>query len=276
MKSTPSTHPQQSGELAGRTDLGRRLAARREALGLSREELGRRCGADGTYIAYLEEHAARPAIGTLVRVADTLGLTVDDLTGASAHRVAGRSTALMLGYLFRPAELEQMFLRLGHRLDDGLWRRTVDYYLRRTCHGSTLSSLVHGWILAREQGPDAWRYCQEALLSDITDVQGGTTGEGIHLGAMGGTLDLVERGIVGLEPHGDGLHIDLVPLSEVPGSSFAISYLGHRDIRIRFRPGRLGISVPSSLLGPVPLVLPGDRQERIAAGQERWFLLPKG
>ncbi|GLX16610.1 hypothetical protein Slala02_10500 [Streptomyces lavendulae subsp. lavendulae] len=93
MKSMPSTHPQQSGETTGRTDLGRRLAARREALGLSREELGRRCGADGTYVAYLEEHAASPAIGTLVRVADALGLTVDDLTGASAQRVAGRSTA---------------------------------------------------------------------------------------------------------------------------------------------------------------------------------------
>ncbi|WP_371619892.1 glycosyl hydrolase family 65 protein [Streptomyces sp. NBC_00454] len=93
---------------------------------------------------------------------------------------------------------------------------------------------------------------------------------------MGGTLDLVERGIVGLEPHGDGLHIAPVPLSEVPGSSFSISYLGHRDIRIRFRPGRLGISVPPSPLGPVPLVLPGNRHERIAAGQERWFRLPKG
>ncbi|MFE6834022.1 helix-turn-helix domain-containing protein [Streptomyces sp. NPDC057705] len=93
MKSTPSTPPQQSGETTGRTDLGHRLAARRTALGLSREELGRLCGADGNYIAYLEEHAASPAIGTLLRVADALGVTVDDLTGASAHRVAGRSTA---------------------------------------------------------------------------------------------------------------------------------------------------------------------------------------
>lgn len=90
---TPSTHSQQPDAMTGRTDLGRRLAARREALGLSRDELGRRCGADGTYITYLEEHAASPAIGTLVRVADALGLTVDDLTGASAHRVAGRPTA---------------------------------------------------------------------------------------------------------------------------------------------------------------------------------------
>ncbi|KOU93244.1 MULTISPECIES: glycoside hydrolase family 65 protein [Streptomyces] len=192
------------------------------------------------------------------------------------YQASKQADTLMLGYLFRPTELEQVFLRLGYHLDDGLWRRTVDYYLRRTCHGSTLSSLVHGWVLAREQGPDAWRYCQEALLSDITDVQGGTTGEGIHLGAMGGTLDLVERGIVGLESRGDGLHIDPVPLSAVPGSSFSICRLGHRDVRVRFRPGRLGISVPPSARGPVPLVLPGGRQERVSAGQERWFRLPGG
>ncbi|MFI8500029.1 helix-turn-helix domain-containing protein [Streptomyces sp. NPDC085524] len=90
---TQSMHPRETAETAGRTDLGRRLAARRIALGLSREELGRRCGADGNYIAYLEEHAAAPAISTLVRVADELGVTVDDLTGASAGRAPGRSTA---------------------------------------------------------------------------------------------------------------------------------------------------------------------------------------
>ncbi|MEU3772454.1 pyridoxamine 5'-phosphate oxidase family protein [Streptomyces sp. NPDC032472] len=93
MKRIPGTEHPPSAGAAGRTDLGRRLAARREALGLTREELGRRCGADGTYIAYLEEHAASPSIGTLARVADALGVTVDDLTGASAGRVGGRSTA---------------------------------------------------------------------------------------------------------------------------------------------------------------------------------------
>ncbi|KIF01126.1 trehalose 6-phosphate phosphorylase [Streptomyces sp. RSD-27] len=187
------------------------------------------------------------------------------------YRASKQADTLMLGYLFRPAELARLFGRLGYAFDDGLWDRTVAYYLRRTCHGSTLSSLVHGWVLARQQGPDAWRFCQEALLGDITDVQGGTTGEGIHLGAMAGTLDLVERGIVGLDPADDGLHIDPVPLSEIPGSASSVCYLGHRDIRIRFRPGRLGIRVPPSLLGPVPLVLPGDRHARVAPGQERWF-----
>ncbi|WP_423834503.1 pyridoxamine 5'-phosphate oxidase family protein [Streptomyces manipurensis] len=75
--------PRESGDRSGgrRTDLGRRLAARRAAAGLSRAELGERCGADAHDIASLEEQAALPAIVTLVRLADELGTTVEDLVG---------------------------------------------------------------------------------------------------------------------------------------------------------------------------------------------------
>ncbi|NXY93025.1 pyridoxamine 5'-phosphate oxidase family protein [Streptomyces sp. BR123] len=73
----------------GRTDLGRRLAARRTAAGMSREELGERCGADAHYVACLEEHVALPAIGTLARLADALGTTVDALAGTGSERDPG-------------------------------------------------------------------------------------------------------------------------------------------------------------------------------------------
>ncbi|MFE2992958.1 glycoside hydrolase family 65 protein [Streptomyces sp. NPDC059262] len=193
----------------------------------------------------------------------------------NAYQASKQADTLMLGYLFRPAELYEIFTRLGYPLDDDTWRATVSYYLARTSHGSTLSSLVHGWVLARQRGTDAWPLCQEALLSDVTDIQGGTTGEGIHLGAMGGTLDLVERVVVGLEACEDGLRIDPVPFGEVPRSTFTFCYRGHRGIRVRFLPGRFGISVPDSPHGPpVDLVLPGDRKARVASGKQRWFRLP--
>ncbi|MFE9255285.1 helix-turn-helix domain-containing protein [Streptomyces sp. NPDC006879] len=88
----------------GRTDLGRRLAARRQELGLSREEVGERCGADGSYIAYLEEHAAAPAIGSLIRLADALGITVAELTGAASEYPAGRTAALQNTRLVKLSE----------------------------------------------------------------------------------------------------------------------------------------------------------------------------
>ena len=34
-------------------------------------------------------------------------------------------------------------------------------------------------------------YFAEALQSDVSDIQQGTTAEGVHLGAMAGTVDLV-------------------------------------------------------------------------------------
>jgi transcriptional regulator with XRE-family HTH domain len=83
-----------TGRRRGRTELGRRVASRRAALGLSREALGERCGADAHYIAYLEEHPAAPAVGTLIRLANALGTTVDDLTGANAAHAPGTATAV--------------------------------------------------------------------------------------------------------------------------------------------------------------------------------------
>ncbi|MFJ8160072.1 helix-turn-helix domain-containing protein [Streptomyces sp. NPDC096136] len=66
------------------TDLGRRIAARRTAAGMSREELGERCGADARYIASLEDHVALPTVGTLARLAEALGTTVGALAGTRA------------------------------------------------------------------------------------------------------------------------------------------------------------------------------------------------
>ncbi|MCB5163866.1 pyridoxamine 5'-phosphate oxidase family protein [Streptomyces bambusae] len=93
MTGTPRIPSRLPSGASGRTDLGRRLAARREALGLTPEELGRRCAMDAHYVTYLEEHEAAPSAGTLVRIADALGTTVGALTGASADRAPGRATA---------------------------------------------------------------------------------------------------------------------------------------------------------------------------------------
>ncbi|MEU8518998.1 glycoside hydrolase family 65 protein [Streptomyces sp. NBC_01216] len=211
-----------------------------------------------------------PDIRRLDRILEAEGDTVN------RYQASKQADVLMLGYLFRPARLRELFARLGHHLDDDVWRATVDYYLDRTSHGSTLSSLVHGWVLTRQQGPAAWRYCEEALRADVNDIQGGTTGEGIHLGAMAGTLDLVERGLTGLDPDGEGLRVDPVALPEIPWLSYTLCFRGIAGIRVRMRPGRLGISVPGSQRGPLVVILPGERRVTVAAGEERWFLLSPG
>ncbi|MEV4064726.1 glycoside hydrolase family 65 protein [Nonomuraea dietziae] len=125
----------------------------------------------------------------------------------SRYKVAKQADVLMLLYLLTADELLSILHGLGYEAKPDLIPRTVRYYTERTSHGSTLSAVVHAWVLARSDRSTSWRFFAEALVSDIKDVQDGTTAEGIHLGAMGGTLDLLEGCYLGLEVRRDGLHL---------------------------------------------------------------------
>ncbi|MFG2134653.1 glycoside hydrolase family 65 protein [Streptomyces sp. NPDC048751] len=207
-------------------------------------------------------------IRRLDRILEAEGDTVN------RYQVSKQADVLMLGHLFSPAELRSLFGRLGYRLDDETWRRTADYYLARTSHGSTLSGLVHGWVLARARRAEAWAFCQEALRGDIADVQGGTTGEGIHLGAMAGTLDLVQRGLTGLVTRGGALRLDPAPLPELSSYRFALHYQGHWGVRLRREREHLEIAVPPSDLPPIDVRLP-DREVRVRPGETFRLVLPE-
>ncbi|MDQ0785158.1 glycoside hydrolase family 65 protein [Streptomyces sp. B3I8] len=189
------------------------------------------------------------------------------------YKASKQADVLMLGHLFPPDELVALFARLGHRFDDELWRRTVDHYLARTSHGSTLSGLVHGWILARCRRTEAWNYVQEALRGDVADVQGGTTGEGIHLGAMAGTLDLVQRGLPGLETRGGALRLDPVPLPELSSYGFTLRHHDHWGVRLRLEHRLVEIEVPPSAAAPLDVRVAG-RAVRVRPGEQRRLELP--
>ncbi|WP_434099602.1 helix-turn-helix domain-containing protein [Streptomyces sviceus] len=75
-------------------DLGRRLAARRAHLGLTRRETALRAGVAPSYLKYLEEHpGASPNRGTLLTLAAALETTVSELTGGAADLPAGLGEA---------------------------------------------------------------------------------------------------------------------------------------------------------------------------------------
>ncbi|KUO05073.1 glycoside hydrolase family 65 protein [Streptomyces caeruleatus] len=205
-------------------------------------------------LAELDWNGYRESYGDIRRLDRILEAEGDTV---NRYKASKQADVLMLGYLFAPAELGGLFHRLGVRLDEDTWRRTLEYYMHRTSHGSTLSGLVHGWVLARCRRSEAWKFCQEALQGDIADVQGGTTGEGIHLGAMAGTLDLVQRGLTGLETRGGALWLDPVPLPELSSYGFPLRYQGHWGMRLRLERGLLEIEVPSSDASPIDVRLPG-------------------
>jgi len=143
------------------------------------------------------------------------------------YRLTKQADVMMLFYLLPRAEIAELLERLGYPYDDELIRRNIDYYEARTAHGSTLSRVVHAWINARSDRERSWDYFIEALYSDIDDIQGGTTREGIHLGAMAGTVDILHRCYTGLEISGDELVLDPVLPAELGSLEFDIRYRGH-------------------------------------------------
>lgn len=157
------------------------------------------------------------------------------------YKLSKQADVLMLFYLFSREELRQLFERLGYPFEEDLRQRTVEYYLQRTSHGSTLSSVVHSWVLARVDRPRSWKLFREALRSDIADVQGGTTPEGIHLGAMAGTVDLLQRAYTGIEVRGDVLHFNPHLPEGLKKLRLSLRYRRHR-LDVEVTPERLRLS----------------------------------
>ena len=112
---------------------------------------------------------------------------------ANRYKVSKQADVLMLFYLFSSEEIGELFERLGYPFEYETIPRNVAYYAARSSHGSTLCRVVYAWVLARSDRQRAMDFFAEALQSDVSDVQQGTTAEGVHLGAMAGTVDLVQR-----------------------------------------------------------------------------------
>ncbi|MFJ8142343.1 helix-turn-helix domain-containing protein [Streptomyces sp. NPDC096013] len=75
-------------------DLGRRIAVRRTALGLSREETADRAAVAGSYLQYLEEFpGAAPGRSVLLRLAEVLQTTVTGLAGGTGDQTPGAGRA---------------------------------------------------------------------------------------------------------------------------------------------------------------------------------------
>ena len=180
------------------------------------------------------------------------------------YKASKQADALMLFYLFSAEELEALFTRLGYGFEREMIPRTIAYYGTRTSHGSTLSRIVQSWVLARSDRGGSWALLKEALESDIADVQGGTTAEGIHLGAMAGTVDLVQRGQTGLEIHGDLLRIDPCLPEELTGLRTRIRYRGH-GLEIAVSDACLTVSAPDGWAGPERIMV-RDAVHRFGAG----------
>jgi trehalose/maltose hydrolase-like predicted phosphorylase len=190
---------------------------------------------------------------------------------ANRYKVSKQADVLMLFYLLSADELREIFARLGYELPPEMIPRTVEYYLARTSHGSTLSRVVQAWVLARSDRERSWQVFSQALESDVADVQGGTTSEGIHLGAMAGTVDLIQRCYTGLEIRDDVLRFAPALPAELTHLALDLGYRGHL-VSVDLTPERLRATVAASDLPPIALAL-GDELVELAPGQTKEFAL---
>jgi trehalose/maltose hydrolase-like predicted phosphorylase len=190
---------------------------------------------------------------------------------ANRYKLSKQADVLMLFYLFSAEELCGMFQQLGYEFDPDSIPKNVAYYDRRSSHGSTLSRVVHAWVLARSDRPSAMAYYAEALQSDTSDIQRGTTGEGVHLGAMAGTVDLVQRVSTGMEITRDVLRLDPRLPAELERLDMRIQYRGHTlDLRLT----RNALTVRGRRPGAAPFRLAcGDEEHEFSAGSRHVFKL---
>jgi trehalose/maltose hydrolase-like predicted phosphorylase len=184
------------------------------------------------------------------------------------YRLSKQADALMLYYLLPPKELKVIFQELGYEWNDEIARRTLDYYRERTSHGSTLSNVVHASVMDRVDRAAAWKLFVEALQSDVADVQGGTTPEGIHLGAMSGTVDIVLRHYAGIDTAGDVISFFPRLPPQLKGLRLRVRHRGHW-YQVRVQGDRFFLEVGADGVGPLkvqvlgvdPKLKPGDRYE---------------
>lgn len=182
-----------------------------------------------------EWHLARKKHGNIQRLDRILEAEHED---PNRYKASKQADVLMLFYLFSAEELQHLFEQLGYPFNPHTIPKNVDYYLNRTSHGSTLSWIVHSWVLARTDRQHSWKLFLGALDSDIEDIQGGTAPEGIHLGAMAGTVDLIQRCYIGIETRGNILYFN----PALP------DHMDRLKARLRYRNQELDIDVTKDRL----------------------------
>lgn len=200
-------------------------------------------------LAELDWDLYRRKYGDIQRLDRILEAEGDDV---NRYRASKQADVLMLFYLLSADELRELLERLGHRIDADTIPRTIDYYMARTSHGSTLSAVVHTWVLTRRNRDRAMEFFDSVLASDITDIQGGTTSEGIHLAAMAGSVDLLQRCFSGLETRGDRIVFSPQWPGEFGALEFAIFYRGHR-LHIRISGREVEVAAAVGVLPPIAI-----------------------
>nr|WP_234712947.1 trehalose-phosphatase [Mycolicibacterium komanii] len=221
-------------------------------------------------LAELDWDGYRARYGNIQRLDRILEAEGDDVNG---YRASKQADVLMLLYLLSSDELRGLLNRLDYQLAPEMIPPMVDYYIARTSHGSTLSAVVHSWVLARANRDHAVDFFRDVLKSDVDDIQGGTTSEGVHLAAMAGSVDLMQRCFTGLELRGNRLVLSPQWPESLGALGFPIHYRGHH-LHVRVSGRGAEVSVGPHSVPPVTVECRGRVQQLEPGSIIRFFSEP--
>ena len=264
-----------------------RRQALRERIGLSDDELARLAEmSTRMFVPFLEDgvisqfegyeqleeldwDAYRERYPNIQRLDRILKAEGDD---PNRYKLTKQADAVLLFFLFSEEELQRMFERLGYEYGPDTRRRTVEYYDRRTSHGSTLSLIAHAGVLADIDPESSWQRFLAALESDVGDIQGGTTKEGIHMGVMSGTLDLVQRSFAGSSVRGDVLFFAPRLTDRLDGLTFSMQFRG-MPLHVALRRDALTVAAdPEGQSHPIRVGV-GEQVQELSPGDQCTFSL---
>lgn len=171
-------------------------------------------------------------------------ILADEGDSPNNYQLSKQPDLLMLFYLFSAEEVQTLFAHLGYDLTRDTIERTIGYYLGHTSDGSTLSQLVHARVVADLDPAQSWEFFEGALRADLSDSQGSSTEEGIHLGAMAGTVDMILRCYSGVKTRAGILMFDPRLPRELPEATFQLHHrrqsvdvhITHDVVRLRLDP----------------------------------------
>ncbi|MBI2811022.1 MAG: beta-phosphoglucomutase family hydrolase [Candidatus Melainabacteria bacterium] len=183
------------------------------------------------------------------------------------YKISKQPDLLMLGFLFAECEIERILTKLGLAKESTDLKKMADYYIPRTANQSTLSRVALAWVLSRVERQskgqeehknsfssfDENEIFYEALGSYYYDVASrGTTKSGIHMAAMAGTVDIVQRCYPGMTTRDDVLWFEPRLPSQLVRLSFTMQYRG-QSLSVDLHHGQLKVQARHSTVMPIKI-----------------------
>lgn len=171
---------------------------------------------------------------------------------SDGYQLTKQADVLMAHHLLPQPALGSLLERLGYHHDEKSRRHTLAHHLARITHESSLSKVVCAGALAPVDSQASWAYFQQSLNTDLYAPDNQGTQEGVHLGAMCGSLDVLQRHYLGVRLELDGLHIFPAMPAELGDLTLQLTYRKAR-LELQLRGGQLRVVAHADNQVPVPV-----------------------